>query len=347
MKAKIYFLFFIALFIASCTVYKEYPIEIYNPGDANVSPSAKNAAIIYRNFKYEADTLQHYYKNDFQLFKAKSDPNNLDSILVTSVINELATDLKSNNAFEDIYIFPWNTFEKHTGSHLVDLPPELVEKVTNASNADLLIVLETYSSFFSTYPQTFDTPKTNEVITVAVWGIYDPVKKVNRERKSMIDTVFWNGYDEEGNYRKGYTPPPRLSALEMAAALAGKNYSKRFYATWETVNRMYSVPPLPDFADAAFYFEEGKPDRAIALWQKYADDSNGKMAINARYNLALAYELKDDLDTAQKWLTAALDLAAKYKNRKEINSILIYQKILNTRREKLSKLNSQQNENLQ
>lgn len=341
MKVKVYFLFFTALLVASCTVYREYPIEVYNPGEANVPPSAKNAAIIYRNFKYEADTLQHYYKNDFQLIKAKNDPKNLDSILAISAINELATDLKSNNVFEKIYIFPWNTFDKHTGDHLIDLPNELVEKVTNASNTDLLIVLETYSSFFSTYPQTFDTPKTNEVITVAVWGIYDPVKKVSRERKSMIDTVFWNGYDEEGNYRKGYTPPPRLAALEMAAALAGKNYSKRFYATWETVNRMYSVPPLPDFADAAFYFEEGKLDRAVALWQKYADDSNGKMAINARYNLALAYELKDDLDTAQQWLTAALDLAAKYKSRKEINSILTYQKILNTRKEKLSKLNRQ------
>ncbi len=40
----------------------------------------------------------------------------------------------------------------------------------------------------------------------------------------------------------------------------------------------------------------------FCLWKRYADDKNGKMAINARYNLALAYEMKDDLDTAWKWL---------------------------------------------
>jgi tetratricopeptide (TPR) repeat protein len=346
MKAKVYPIFFILLLLASCTVYKEYPIEIYKPGEANIPPSAKNAAIVYRNFKYRGDTLQNYYKNDFLLVKAKNDPKNLDSLLVTACINELATDLKSNNAFEEVYIFPTNIFERHTGEHLSELPTELIANVAQASDVELIIVLETFSSFFSTYPQTFDTPTTNEVITVAVWGIYDLVKKVNVERKTMIDTVFWNGYDDKGNYRKGYTPPPRLTALEMASALAGENYAKRFYATWQTVNRMYSVPPLPDFSDAAFYFEEGKWDQAIALWQKYADDSNGKMAINARYNLALAYELKDDLETAQKWLTAAHHLASTYKSRDDIKMILTYQKILDSRRMELLKLKRNQNENL-
>lgn len=332
--------------LVSCTVYKEYPIEVYIPGDASVPPSAKNAAIVYRNFKYREDTLQHYYKNDYQLFRAKNDPKNLDSLLVTASINEMAADLKNNNAFEEVYIFPVNIFERHTGDHLTNLPPDLIQKVSQASDADVLIVLETFSSFFSTYPQKFDTPTTNEVITVAVWGIYDPDRKANIERKTMIDTVFWNGYDDEGNYRKGYTPPPRLTALEMASALAGKNYAKRFYATWQIVNRMYSVPPLPDFSDAAFYFEEGKWDQAIALWQKYADDSNGKMAINARYNLALVYELKDDLETADKWLTAALTLASEYKSQNDLNTILTYKKILDSRRKELLKLNRIQNENL-
>jgi len=338
MISKLLPAFFLVILIASCTVYKEYPIEIYKPGEASIPPSAKNAAIVYRNFKYTEDTLQHYYKSDFQLVKAKNDPDDLDSLLVTACLNELATNLKNNSAFEELHVFPYHTFERHSGEHLNEYSPDLIEQVTSASGSDLLISLDTYSCFFSTYPQTFDTPKTSEVVTVAVWSIYDPVKKALVERKTMIDTVFWNGYDDDGNYRKGYTPPPRLAALKMASALAGENYAKRFYATWQTVNRMYSVPPLPDFSDAAFYFEEGKWDKAIALWQKYADDRNGKMAINARYNLALAYELKDDLDTAQKWLTAAFQLASKYKSKNDLKTIQTYQKILEARKKELLKL---------
>ncbi|SHE67889.1 hypothetical protein SAMN05444274_10289 [Mariniphaga anaerophila] len=337
MNAKSYPVIFLVLLFASCTVYKEYPIEIYNPGEASVPAEAKSAALVYRNFKFEEDTLQHYYKSNYQLFRAKNDPANLDSILVTACLNELAANLKANNAFQKLFVFPFSTFDKHSAKHLSELTPELTEKVAGASNADVLIVLETFSSFFSTYPEEFETPKSNEVITVAVWGIYDPESRTNIDRKTMIDTVFWNGYDTEGNYQRGYNPPPRLTALELASALAGENYAKRFYASWQTVNRMYSVPPLPDFSTAAQYLEEGKWDESIKLWEKYADQSNGKMAIHARYNLALAYEMKDDLEAAQKWLTAALDLALSYNSKSDLKMILAYKKVLAARQSKILK----------
>ena len=330
----------------SCTVYKEYPIEIYKPGEANYPLSSKKAAIVYRNFKYAGDTLQHYYKNDLILVKAKNDPPDLDSLFVTVCMNELATSVNENNVFKELHVFPYHTFERHSGEHLIELSNEVTEQITSASGSDLLISLDTYSCFFSTYPQTFDTPETNEVITVAVWSIYDPLKNILIERKTMIDTVFWNGYDNEGNYQQGYKPPPRLTALELASALAGVNYAKRFYPSWQTVNRMYSVPPLPDFSEAAHFFEERKWDRAIALWRKYADDRNGKMAINARYNLALAFEMKDDLETAQKWLTTAMELASTYRSKEDLKMILAYQKVLNSRRKELLKLDRIKNEKI-
>lgn len=339
MKLKNLPVYILVLFLVSCTVYREYQIEVYNPGEADIPQYAKKAAIIYRNFKYAGDTLQHYYKNDFQLVKVKNDPPGLDSILTAGCINKLAATLKANNVFEEIYTFPNNIFEQHYENRMTDLPPDLIERLTNVSESDLLIVLETYSSFFSVYPQSYDAPKSGEVISVAVWGIYDPVKKSIIERKSIIDTVFWNGYDSMGNYIKGFSLPARPEALKIAASLAGENYGKRFYADWQTVGRMYSVPPLPDFSEAAYLLEEGKVDKAIVLWEKYAGNSNGKMAINARYNLALAYELKDDLKTAQKWLDTAYRLAQQYKNSKELDMILTYKKVLNEREKIMMKLN--------
>jgi len=130
----------------------------------------------------------------------------------------------------------------------------------------------------------------------------------------------------------------------MASALAGENYAKRFHASWETVNRIYSVPPLPDFEQAALYFEEGKWDQAISLWEKYTDDKNGKLAINARYNMALAYELKDNIPLAEEWLKAAYDLAKSYHNQDELEMIRSYQKALETRKKDFKKLNQTQNE---
>lgn len=322
-------LLFFVLF-SSCTVYREYRIDVYKPGELIIPPQIDNVALLYRNFKYTGDTLQDFYREGMELIRAKN-PYNLDSFLVNACLNELAIHLKNQTVFKEVPVFPYHTFDRHTGENLSALPGELISRLSEDSNADLLISLETLSTFFSTHPETFDTPLTNEVVTVTVWGIYDSNKQARIEQKTMIDTIYWNGYDEEGNLQPNYDPPPRMTALELASALAGEKFARRFYATWQTESRMYSVPPLPEFSDAAFYLEEGKWDEAILLWQKYVDGQNGKMAIDARYNIALAFEMKDDLEAARKWLASAYELAKSYRSKSDLQMIHIYQKTLERR----------------
>ncbi len=333
------------LLFSSCTVYREYRIEVYKPGELVIPPQKENAALIYRNFKYQGDTLQHFYRKENQLIRV-NDPHNLDSILINVCLNELAINLKNNNVFNEVPIFPYHTFDRHVGDNLTPLPEELIARLSQDATADLLITLETLSTFFSTYPETFDTPHTNEVVTIAVWGIYDPEKHIRIEQKTMIDTIYWNGYDTEGNLRQNYKPPPRHTALELASAMAGESFAKRFYASWQTESRMYSVPPLPDFSNAAVYLEEEKWDEAIVLWQKYIDDRNGKMAIDARYNIALAFEMKDDLNAARKWLASAYELAQSYRSKNDLQMIQLYQKTLDRRQKEILFIERMKNENM-
>lgn len=325
--------------ISACTVYREYPIDVYQPGEIAIPPDVQNVALIYRNFNYPGDTLKHYYKDDYRLKRARNEPKNLDSILVKICLNEMAGKFKTNKTFNQVKVLPYDLFKKHSGAKLPALNFELVKKLTTSSQTDLLISLETFSYFFSEYSGNLETPESNEVITAAVWAVYDPMTEKLIERKAMIDTVFWNGYDEQGNYQKKTILPPRETALRIASQLAGENYTKRFIASWETVNRMYSIPPLPDFSEAAYYVEEGKWENAINLWKKYASDKNGKLAINARYNLALAYEMKDDLETAVKWAAAAKKLALDFRSKEDLNIILLYQKILDKRVKDIERLN--------
>lgn len=323
---------------AACTVYKDYPIEIYEPGKIVYPSGVENVAIVYRNFKYENDTLLHYYKDDFRLKKAKKDPKELDSILVNLCMTELAKNLKKKNAFSEIKIFP-ELFKQHKGDKLPALNMEMLEQLATKTNTDLVISLETYSSFYSQYPLTAEVPtKSNEVITAAVWAVYDPFSQQLIERKTLIDTIFWNGYDTEGRYNRKAKLPPRITALKIAAQMVGENYSKRFFASWQNVNRTYSVPPLPDFAAADEFVQKGEWDNAIMLWKRYAEDKNGKIAINARYNLALAYEMKDDFETAEKWLQAAQKIATDYNSRDDLKMILRYQKVLAKRKMDLERL---------
>lgn len=329
------------LFITSCTVYKDYQIDVYRPGIIAVQPDVQNVAIVYRNFKYSNDTLQHFYQDDFRLKQAKNDPKDLDSTLVNLTLQELAKDLKDNHVFSEIRIFP-ELFKLHRGDKLPVLDLQMVQKISETANADLLISLETYSYFYSEYTQTDQSSSpSNEVITAAAWAVYDPVESKLLERKTMIDTVFWNSYDNQGNYQRNAQIPPRITALKIASQMAGENYAKRFFASWQTVNRMYSIPPLPDFDAADQYVQKGEWDNAILLWRRYTDEDNGKMAINARYNLALAYEMKDDLDTAEKWLIAAQQLATSYRSKEDLKMIILYRNIIAKRKNEIARLNQE------
>lgn len=338
MKRLSFWFLAIVLTITSCTVYKEYPIEVYKPGEIAVPSNVKNVALISRNFKYANDTLQHFYKDDNSLKRAKGDPKNLDSVLVGFCLNELAGNLKSKNNFNRIHIFP-EVFKPHSSAKLPALDFDLISKLTTETETDLLISLETYSYFYSENTAGAGVPKSREVVTANVWAVYDPVAKKILERKTVIDTIFWNAYDEQGNLQKNTKLPPRLTALKIASQMAGENYSKRFFASWQTVKRMYSIPPLPDFEAAEKYLLKGDWDNAILLWKRYATDKNGKMAINARYNLALAYEMKDDFEAAGRWLSAAQQIAADYRSKDDMKMIAAYQKILEQRVKEVEKLN--------
>ena len=61
MKLLTFWLLVLTMALTSCTVYKEYTIDVYQPGEIAVTGDVKNIALIYRNFKYTNDTLQHYY----------------------------------------------------------------------------------------------------------------------------------------------------------------------------------------------------------------------------------------------------------------------------------------------
>lgn len=338
MKRTLFSAFIIFITLSSCTVYKEYTIEIYKPGAIAVPPNVKNIALVYRNFKYRGDSLQHYYKKDNRLVKSKNDPPGMDSILANYALKELAANLKDRNTFNQIHIFP-GAFKPHTGKKLPPLQSGLVKKLTSSSQSDLLISLETFSYFFSEYSGTPDVPKSKEVITAAVWAVYDPQTTKVIERKTMIDTIFWNNYDENGKKLKGAKLPPRKTALKIAAQMVGESYSKRFFASWEKVTRLYSVPPPADFSTAASFVEKDDWENAILIWERYAQSKNGRMAIDARYNLALAYEMKDDIDTAWKWLNSALQLATSYKSKEDIKRIIEYQKVLLNRKKDIDRLN--------
>lgn len=329
------------LSLVSCTVYKEFPVDIYKPGEAEIPANAQKVALIYRNFKYDNDTLKHYYRDNHLLKKAKGDPPNLDSLLATICLNEAAITLKKNYENKEFLIFA-DVFKPHAAAKIPQLNPSVLSGLAETTKTDYIILLETHSYFYSEYKDDEGGPSPRQVITADVWSAFDPSTQKFRDRETMIDTVFWNAYKDDGTLDRNSKLPPRLAALKIASRMAGDKYAKRYTASWANTKRIYSVPPLPDFEAAEKYVLKGDWDNAIQLWRKYTGNKDGKLAINARYNMAFACEMKDDFDGALQWLSSARQMAEEYHNRENLKMIDDYKKILLQRKKDIERLNQEQ-----
>lgn len=325
---------FVMLFF-SCTVYRQFPIEVLRTEEVKLPQSKPRIAFVYRNFKYTADTLQlHYLENYTLKTDTKNSEREVDSLLATSCLQNAATVLKENGICEDPVFYPYGIFPRQTGNNIAPLPDYLIKKMARPANADYLAILETFSAFFTRYRNNQEFGNFQQVKAVAVWNLYNAVTGKVEDHKSMTDTLSWDG-NEPDDGQASKLMPPRLTALQQAAELFGENYGKRFYREWIKVDRMMIIPPLEDFRIAADYADRQEWDKADPIWQKYTDQRFGRLAVSACYDLALSREIRDDLPEALVWIGKAAQIAGAYRNSDEMKLTSQYQSILNERKKEI------------
>lgn len=332
---KYYFAFLLVATLGSCTLYRNVPIEVLQPKVISI-PENTNLALLYRNFKYENDTLRNYFRDDYVIKKDKRNTNlNIDSIVTLNTLNTLAFRLENDHVGNNIQIFPLNTLPRITAEKLAPLPREVIQNLGLTSESQKIIVLETLSYMYSHYSSQTNAGESAEVIMAGIWAVYDALTGAVVKHESLVDTLYWNRTNEDG---QRILIPPRFTALELAAEVYAGNFAKKFTTSWETVERLIIIPPVQEFTLAAEYASENKWEDALELWQRYTSERYGRLSVSARFNVALAYEMLDDIDTALEWIDKALVQTRVYRNKEEIKLVQNYQRILNQRKKEIDQL---------
>ena len=132
-----------------------------------------------------------------------------------------------------------------------------------------------------------------------------PVTTVNAS-----DSIYW---DEVGgsynNVRNRLISEQEM--VKQASDFAGTVPVKSLLPHWTTTERTYFTNGNIKMRDGVVYAREGQWDKAAELWQQaYNSSKSAKKQCYAAYNLALAYEMQDNIEEALKWITTALEKAA-------------------------------------
>ena len=187
---------------------------------------------------------------------------------------------------------------------------QYVEDVCEESQADVLLVLETFDSnsdlLINTATHQINTILSGNVPKPAVpanvrmnvlsyWRMYDPVSR------SIVDqyqhTSFMN-FETVGGV-------PPMTALSETAYFAGQEYIFRFLPTYYTVKReLYKKAKgknKNEFASGWRRAEVANWNEAIEIWEDLVEKSKPKTAGRACLNIAVAYEVLGDTEKALQW----------------------------------------------
>jgi len=310
---KFYYLclMLLSLSFASCGSYGyvnlDYPLEptVILPDGIN------NIAVVNRSLTQEKDK------------QAKT----IEAIVTGEIAgsDKLASDEAIKGVFDGIknkshvnIIIPDSLRLYGTGTRLTPdvLKWEKVNEICKKSDADVLLVLETFdsnsdiviatavdqvTSVLKSGKPNSRLPNKARVNVRSYWRLYDPYNK------TIIDQYQQNYYTDF-DFVNGILP---LNALPETAYAAGYDYISRLLPSYYRVKRdMYKKGKGRDsnVFDAGWRRTEvAKWEEAIDIWTEIAENSNSESAGRAALNIAVSYEVLGKTELALQWAQRAYE----------------------------------------
>lgn len=146
--------------------------------------------------------------------------------------------------------------------------------------------------------------------------IYLPERSAPMVTITPSDSIYWETFNSHITPLVSRFDSVR-TLLHEASEFAGSIPVKHILPHWETASRYFVSGRSVEMRDAAIFAREKNWDEAIRLWEQVYNKKKGKQRMYAAFNLALGYEMKDELDIAEQWALKAQQAAIEVNKGKQ------------------------------
>ncbi len=314
-KISVYLSAILLAFISfSCISTKPLLIEIPQKSKKELPQNIQSLVLVARvvddsYINWNEDSLQNlFFKKSFNYDTIINDIQTVDTLLKAT--GEL---LFESGRFD--FVIPENRFPKIENTSLMagEMPWNEVRELCDTFKTDAVLSLDYFKTRVITeYDKTvnFEVFSNNfrdearaemKVSYEALFRIYDPSVEKVIMRKFMRDTVIWNGVDRSARDLFYWFTPVKQALTEAGIAIA-LDLSGEISPTWLKDRRSYFANGDANLKSAAPLVNSGQWEQALALWMNTAETSNSKsIKSKAEFNIALAYEMLGDIDSAIDW----------------------------------------------
>lgn len=301
------------LVFVSCQTIEQIPIDYMMPADINFPSELRRVAIVNNTSAIPDNKWIEDEKTVSGNEVARAIAyHNGDAAIATESMAEAIAD---GNYFDEVVICDSALRANDKMAREEMLSKEEVEELTTELNVDFLIALENLqlkaTKFIHYIPEWECYYGTIDLQTRPTIRIYVP----NRTRPILTitpsDSIFW---EEFGN-----TPAQVEShlingkqMLKEASEFAGTVPVKHLLPHWTSATRHFYTNGSVNMRDATIYVHENAWDKAFKLWkQAFETSKSDKKKMYAAHNIAVYYELNDNVEEAEKWALKAQELARK------------------------------------
>lgn len=308
------FILLLGLLTASCSTTRSVIIEVPNQGKEELPERIQSLLIVNRTLDNSYSDL---YKDSLQnIFYAKG--FNLDTIIfdkqAADTMLRAISDLLFESGRYDVVI-PEDRFLSHKKNAFFTEPLTLddTKLLCESFRTDAVLSIDAYTTrVITTYDhENYYSPADGSfysqseahmaVVYEALVKIYDPASEEVLFRDFMRDTLVWEDYDETARELFTHFTSVKQGLTEASIAVA-LDLAEKISTSWQREQRLIFVKGDDKLEEAGAFTDQGDWENAILLWEDLATKSSSKsLRSKAELNLAIAAELRGDIDESIEW----------------------------------------------
>ncbi|MDD2247223.1 MAG: DUF6340 family protein [Proteiniphilum sp.] len=336
---------FAGMLLSSCAGIKYLSVETREPAQVALPSNVLNIAVV-NNVVQQPDEIGHYIKqlgrSAAQRTKASSDSI---AIYYTEALSQF---LNEEDYFQRVVFYnkPLRNDKDFFREELI--APETMNEIRRMTGADAIVsldklIIETNKrEHFRQQGYTYSdlTGKINSVIRV-----YLPTMEGKIPAVQYTDSIRWEGFDiQDGMAYAEVMIPSTEEAMKLLAVKAAEKMTYVFAPHWEMQDRWYYTLPNSLMREGETFAKGARWEEAIEKWQTFYNSlSNKTDKAKAANNIALAYEMMDDMDKASEWAEVSNNLFVQSTspNSLERRRSLLYKNEIERRRNNSNRVNQE------
>lgn len=296
--------------MSNCAGIKYLTVETREPAQVNLPSEVLSLAIV-NNVVEQPEEVGH---DSIPIGRKQAERVKVSSDSIAIFYTEaLAQFLNEEDYFHKVIYY--NKPLRNDKDFFMEKPldPETMQKIRMETGADAIISLDKLlietkkREHFKQqgYPYSDLTGKIYSILRV-----YMPTLDGKIPAVQYNDSIIWEGFDiQDSRAYADVMIPSSREALELLTMRAAEKMTYVFAPHWEKQDRWYYTLQKTLMKEAEEYAKVSDWNKAIEKWEAfYNNNSQNINKAKAANNIALAYEMLDNMEAALKWATLSHEL---------------------------------------